>query len=345
MAALKFDNEDIETFRSALLDAKRVALVGHANPDGDCIGSILALKHLLTDHMGKRAEEVAVALPNACPDTFDFLQGYSAMLNADNQLDDCKKAILEADVIVCLDLNAARRTGALEQPLLDAKGRKIMLDHHHGPDANMFSPLFLVPDLSSTCELLYWVVLQGWGECALNTEMARCLYCGFITDTGTFSYSNEEPSLYEATAGLMRFPIQAAEVQNRIYNSDSVARVRFLGFCLAERLRIFEEEHFAYFYISQEDLQRFGVKGSELEGFVNYTLSMKGIEVGALMKETTTGTVRISLRSKHDFDVNQFARKYFSGGGHTKAAGATSYEPLDATVAKMETYIRKELKR
>lgn len=344
MAALKFDNEDIEAFRTALQEAEKIALVGHANPDGDCVGSILALRQLLTDRLGKRPEQVTAVLPNACPDTYEFLQGYAALLDGDSRLEDCQRAVLEADVVVCMDHNAAHRTGALEQALLDAKGRKMMLDHHHCPDAAMFNPVFLVEDLSSTCELLYWVVLQAWGAQALNTEMARCLYCGIATDTGTFSYSNEEPSLYEAMAGLMQFPVQAAEVHNRIYNSDSVARVRFLGFCLSERLRVFEEEHFAYFYISMDDLRRFGVKGSELEGFVNYTLSMKGIEVGALMKETMAGTVRISLRSKYCFDVNQFARKYFNGGGHTKAAGATEYDTLDATVAKMEECIRKEMR-
>lgn len=345
MSVLTFDTELIELFRQQLKKAKRVTIIAHSNPDGDCVGSLLGMREIITHYLEKDENAVMTVLPNACADMFMCLKGADSVIDADNKTEEAQQALLNADLILCVDFNCSSRVGKLQKALEDARGYKILVDHHHQPDREMFPLVLSIPDLSSTCELLYWVILQAWGEDALDTEAARCLYYGICTDTGSFNYACEDSSLYEAAAGLVKFPIGAAEIHNEIVNTYSVARMRFLGFLISERLRVFEEEGLAYFYVSLEDQKRFGIIPSDIEGIVSYTLMMKKIYVGALLRETEPGVTRMSFRSKHNFDVNVFARVHYNGGGHVKASGATAYGEFSTVVAQVEEYLHDALRQ
>lgn len=335
---LHIDIEKITRFRTLLAGRENVVILAHKNPDGDAVGSMLGLSWLLKKHTPLDDSRLHLLLPNICPETFHFLPGSERILDADTDRDACLNALAQADLIIGVDFNGASRVGTLQQALEQAPAPKVLIDHHHGPDEQLFELVFSAVDLSSACELVHWVGRALWGEDSLSREAARCLYTGLKTDTGSFAFTNEDPSLYEAAAQMVSIGIQAAEIHNEVFNDFSVNRMRFFAFCLSERLRVFEQVGFAYIYVGKEDLERFGMKDADTEGLVNYTLKMRKMQVGVLIKESSTG-VRLSLRSKKDFDVNLFARQHWNGGGHTKAAGGNSQLSLEETCQKLENLI------
>lgn len=340
---LSIENHKINQFQELLRNKRRIVILSHSNPDGDAVGSVLGLAHILCKNLALSKKNISVVLPNPAPDTFFYLPGFCDIIDADHQMDVCKNVFMLADLVIGVDFNMASRVGALQKLLEDSTCPKVLIDHHHSPDENMFDLIFSKVDFSSTCELIYWVAFNTWQNDALNQDAAKCLYTGICTDTGNFAFANGDSSLYEATAELVKFDIKPAEIHNHIFNAFSVAKMQFFGFCINQRLRIFEKEGVAYFYLTQEDLNRFGVKESDTEGLVNYTLMMKQIHVGALIKDSQNRGVRISLRSKNDFDVKSFAERHFAGGGHTKAAGATSRRGFEATVELLEKELLKEV--
>lgn len=343
--ALKIDTEILERFSTALSEARNMVIISHQNPDGDAVGSSLACRQWLLHNRQLHREDLSIniILPHPPLEETSYLPDCATIVNAVSDLPRCEQLLREADLIWGVDFNDAKRVLPLDEALISSTATKILTDHHHHPDAQLFSSILSVPDLSSTCELLYWLFVQLAGNDSINDATARCLYHGMNTDTGNFSYACEDPTLYEALAALMQHPIHAASVHNIIFNSYSVTKMRVLAFLLHERLRIFEHEQFAYLYISADDLASIGGEGADLEGIVNYTLMMKEIQVGVIVKEVD-GKVRLSFRSKNEFDVNQFAHTYFGGGGHTKASGATSPYGFDETIRILEENMLKELK-
>lgn len=344
MASLTFDSEDIILFRNEINAAEEIAIISHTNPDGDCVGSLLAMREVLISHLGKKSSNIAAVLPNACPDNFKYLKGSDLIIDAEEQFHEAEAALLKADLILCLDFNRTSRVATLQNALESSTAFRLLIDHHEQPDRDAFQLIFSEPALSSTCELLYWLLDAAYVVDVLNDSSAQCLYNGICTDTGTFSYSNENASLYEASAGLMHYNVHAAEVHNQIANSLSVDSFRFRAHCMNDCIHILEGEGIAYFVLTLEDRKHYGVKPSDMEGLVNETLTMKNIEVGLLFREEKDDIVRVSLRSKHHFDVNAFARQHLGGGGHVKAAGATMHGKFPETIEHVVTLLRLELK-
>lgn len=341
---LSIDNKPVEDFAKKLRSAKKIAIMSHMNPDGDAIGSSLASRNWIIDYLfnGSNPPQVTIILPHACPDDMKYLPSAETIIDAENNREQCEQAIAEADLILGVDFNNAGRVLPFDGALTDSKATKMVVDHHHSPDTQLFDTIISYPDISSTCELLYWLFTQVGGEESIYDNVARCLYHGINTDTGGFSYSNEEPTLYEATAALMHHPLNAADVHNRIFNNYSIKKMKLLGYLISQCLKIYPEQGFAYFAITAEELERQDCTPYDLEGLVNYTLMMEKIEVGVFVKEAE-GRVRLSFRSKKDFDVNLFARKYFGGGGHTKASGATSPFDFKTTIDVLETNMLREM--
>lgn len=342
---LSFDNELVERFARHLGKAQKIVIISHMHPDGDAVGSELAAYHWLKTAFfaGEKVPEIKVVLPHPCPADMLYLPGSDVIVNAEDSLAECERAIADADLIWGVDFNNASRILPLDKALLQSTAVKLLVDHHHNPDTELFGTVVSVPDLSSTCELLYWLFTQIIGDSSISFNTARCLFHGINTDTGCLAYANEDASLYEAAAALMRHPIGAADVYNRTSNNYSFTKMEILGFLLTQRLRIFKEEGFAYIYINANDLAAHHGTSNDLEGLVNYTLMMQPIKVGAMVKETDD-RVRVSFRSKEDFDVNLFASKYFGGGGHTQASGATSPYDFQTTLQILEEKMLSELR-
>lgn len=316
----KSDPEQLKRINLMLENSKHPVLISHTNADGDAVGSLLGCLHLIERHMPGR--EVSAILPQGCPRIFRHLPGSGRILNGETQQELCEKRLREADLILAVDLNNAPRVDMLASALVESPARKILIDHHHEPDRELFHEVVSVSELSSACELVYWTFSRMWGRDCLTREAAICLYNGLCTDTGSFSFSNDAPSLYEAAAELVRMDIEPADIHNHIDNTFSIEKMQFWGHAISHLLHIERESRFAYFLIPLADIQRFGITSEDLEGLVNYTLKMEEIEVGALVREEAD-RVKVSFRSKYGVDVSVIAREHFNGGGHTKASGAT----------------------
>ena len=191
--------------------------------------------------------------------------------------------------------------------------------------------MFSVIETSSTAELVYDFITSCGDEVLIDHDIAACIYAGIITDTGSFSYSCNYEKTYLVTADLFRKGIDGEHIHRLVYDTYSEERLRLLGYSISEKLVVLREFNTAYIYLSKDDLDRFNYQIGDTEDVVNYALSIDGINLAALFSERN-GIVRVSLRSKGNFPVNDIARKYFNGGGHINAAGADSYSSLEETV-------------
>ena len=322
--------------RGLLDGARRAAVVSHTNADGDAVGSVMGMTLMLRALYPQL--EVTAMLPDGCPAQFGWMPLSAEILNGCTDAERCHEALTGADVVFVLDLNTPPRMESLATAFTASRAAKVLVDHHHSPDTETFDLIISEPLISSTCELVVWLADALWGEEAVSREAATCLYVGLRTDTGGFAFSNTQPSLYMAAAQLVATGIDPADINNRILNTFSENRLRFYGYAISNCLTVDREHSFAYFAISLDDQRHFGVGPEDMEGLVNYTLLMVDIECGALIREEEN-RCKVSLRSKYTTDVNSMARQLFDGGGHTKAAGATSKLTLQQTVKKLTDHI------
>lgn len=327
--------EDILLIKKELSSPKRIAIVAHYNPDGDAIGASLALMLFLQ----QKGHTVNILIPNSYPDFLAWMPFSETITVATEDLPLCKEKIQAADMIFCLDFNTFSRLGILQPLLEESKSVKVLIDHHIAPD-NSFDIVYSVPGrISSTCELMYDFIVNIMEEKKyMNRQIAECLYVGIITDTGSLSYSCNNISTYRVLGDLFSYGIDGEDIHRKVYDNYSESRVRLLGHSLLERLEVMNEFATSFIYLSKEDLEKFHYKQGDIEGIVNYGLSMDNIRFTALFSERDD-RIRISFRSKGDFDVNNFAREHFNGGGHKNASGGNSYATMDETIAQFKSLL------
>ncbi len=321
------DNKQIASVKDLIANKKNIIIVTHNNPDGDAIGSSLALYNYL---IGKN-KNVKVITPNKFPDNLAWLKGSSEILVYNMKTIKCNALIQNADIIFCLDFNALHRVDKMEDALRNSNAIKILIDHHLQPELKSFNYIFSKIDITSTSELTYNLIAKLDGIEAITLDIANCVYVGIITDTGSFSYSCNYEDCFTICASLLKIGIDAETIHRKVYDTFSESRLRLLGYCLSEKLEVIDEFSTAYIWLTKEDLNRFNYQNGDTEGVVNYALSIDKIKFAALFTERE-GIVRISFRSKGDIDVNEFARNQFNGGGHRNASGATSKISLTDTI-------------
>ena len=311
-----------------LLDSPRkTVIVGHKNPDGDAVGSCLALAHVLRV-MG---HEALVIMPNDFPDFLKWLPEWEDILIFDKNTEMGTSAINSADVIFTLDFNALDRTGQMEQPLKEAPGDFVLIDHHQQPD-NFAVATYSDTSMSSTCEMVYHFLKAIESDHLITSEVATQLYTGIMTDTGSFRFPATTAETHRVIAKLIECGAKNSEIHQNIYDTNTSDRLALLGVAL-QNMKILPEYRTAYITLSQKELDDHNFKKGDTEGFVNYALSVSGIVFAVIFIENKQEKIiKISLRSKGDFSVNEFARKYFNGGGHTNAAGGRTTETLEDTV-------------
>lgn len=317
-----------EALLGRLAAAKRIVATAHMHADGDAVGSLTAMYALLKKNTDA---EVTPMLPDGCPEDLTWLPHTDRILSGRTDGDRCRKAITEADLIVCLDLSGLDRTGGLSEAFRASQAPKILIDHHIGPDRASFDIVVSDADSSSTCEMVYWTFRTTYGAEAFDTDSATSLYSGICTDTGTFSYSNRQPSVYLAAAELLRYGIDPMAINHQIKNVFTEKRLKFFGYAMSQLLTVYPQREAALMVIRQEDMRRYGVESDDLTGLVNEVMKLHVIDCAILVREEEE-RVRLSLRSKTHVDVNRLAGELFGGGGHERAAGATSTLPLDETV-------------
>lgn len=333
-------NDKIEQFRCLIEKSDRIVVVGHTNPDGDAMGSVLGMYHALK----KQGKEVSMLMPDTFPEYYGFLPSSGEIIIAENDLQKTSDILDSADLLILQDLNQISRTGCAAEMIGHNCKPSVLIDHHLHPDTESFNLVFSEPGISSASELVFWILAQAYGKEIFDMDTATCLYTGICTDTGSFAYSCNHKSVYLAVAELVETGINIKSIHDSIFNTYSIGRMKFLGHCLNNCLHIMDDVPAAYFVASHADQKRFDLKDGDMEGIVNYALMMGKMEIGIILKETAEGVVRISFRSKHDFDVNSFARKYFNGGGHLNASGATSAYGMEETETLLVKHLREEYK-
>ncbi|MCK9612880.1 MAG: DHH family phosphoesterase [Bacteroidales bacterium] len=321
------DNTFINRVASLLKKSGQIVILTHHNPDGDAIGSSLALWFYL-----KKKYKVTVITPNDFPDFYKWMPGVDSIIIGEKNKELSLEILTKADLIFCLDFNTPERVGFLNETLANTKGEKILIDHHLCPSP-IFKTAFSQLKTSSTAELVYdFIVAMGDAE-LIDYEIAVTIYVGIITDTGSFSHSCNFPKTYLAVSRLFEKNIDAAEIQRLVFGNFSESRLRLLGYCLSEKLNILNEYATSYISISLEEKKRFNFQIGDGEGIVNYGLTIKGVRLTALFSETKE-YVKLSLRSSGEMDVDKLAREHFGGAGHKNAAGANIYKPLDKAIAQ-----------
>ena len=322
--------ESLQELQLELERHKEVLILIHHNPDGDALGSSLALSMYLEQY----GHTCSIISPNAYPDFLQWMPGIGRVRRADLEPEACRQAVIKAEFIFCLDFNQSKRVQELQGALESSNAYKALIDHHISP-SGIFNFVYSVTNrTSSTCELVYrFITHYRQDGDKITREMAECLYAGIMTDTGSFSYSCDNPSTHETAARLIAMQINGEHIHRCVYDNYSESRVRLLGFCLSERMTVMKELGTSYIFLTKEDLERFNHQQGDTEGIVNYGLSMKGIRFTAFFSERDN-RIRINFRSKGDFDVNAFARAHFIGGGHKNAAGGESFDTMEETIAR-----------
>lgn len=321
--------EDIKHIKLLLAKQKNIVIVPHKNPDGDAIGSTLALYHYLIKHK----HNATVMVPNDYPTFLKWIPGNDHILKHDSQTEACETLIKSADIIFTLDFNAFHRTGNMETVLTESKALKIMIDHHQAPD-NYATYMFSDVSMSSTCEMIYHFIDMLGDTSHIDSNIATCIYVGIMTDTGSFRFPSTTSKTHQIIAKLIEKGANNAEIHNNVYDTNSYERLQLLG-CALSNLKVIPESRTAYITLSQDELNMFNYKKGDTEGVVNYGLSLENIVFAAIfIEDKQEGIIKISLRSKGNFSVNEFSRVHFNGGGHTNAAGGRSELSLKNTIEK-----------
>ncbi|MDP2422845.1 MAG: bifunctional oligoribonuclease/PAP phosphatase NrnA [Bacteroidales bacterium] len=326
-------NSYLQKLNEVISGSNQILIITHFNPDGDAIGSTLALHH----YLAARGKKTAMLVPNAFPEFLSFLHGSERIVIFDEHPLKAKKLVETADLVFCVDLSALNRLKEIAQLLQNSAAPRILVDHHPDPEDDFTYKISRI-EVSSTSELIYELIIDLGDEKMIDKKMAECLFVGIMTDTGSFSFSCNYPSTFRIVSNLLETGINAELIHQKVYDTFSEDRLRLLGFCLSEKLVVLKDYGTAYIALSRHDLEYFNFKPGDTEGVVNYALSIKGIVFAALFTEKDD-IVRISFRSKGDFSVNDFARTHFNGGGHKNAAGADSYKSLDETLSNFITIL------
>ena len=322
--------EDINGVKQLLASPKKIAIIPHRNPDGDAMGSTLGLYHFLK----YKGHDPVVITPNESPEFLAWLPSFNTVRVFERENESVTKILKEADIIFTLDFNVLSRTGdQMEAVLKTLTSPFVMIDHHQKPGDYAF---FTFSDTSygSTCEMIYHFINSLGEKSLIDKTIATCLYTGIVTDSGSFRYPSTTGTTHRVVAEFIDLGIDNTAIHSLLFDNHSHNRVLILARAL-QNMKVMPVYKTSYTSLSQEELNSFGHSKGDTEGIVNYGLSMKDIVFTAFFTENKDeGIIKISFRSKGNFDVNAYAREHFSGGGHINAAGGRSTESLEATIQK-----------
>jgi len=309
------------------LTSENILLVCHINPDGDAIGSQLAMYHYLKS----RDKNVNMMAPNHLQEFLKWMNGADQIGIFIKERKKCRKLIEDSDLIVMLDFNQPGRLGEAEEFVKASTSTKIIIDHHLDPGG--FADLIISdPSKCSTCELVHELICNISKSQFISRPYAEALYVGIITDTGNFEHGAYSSRTFRIVADLLDSGLEKEKILNQIYNNFSSERLRLQGFALNKRMVVLPEFKTAYIFLTKEDLKEYSHVKGDTEGFVNMPLSIKGIHFAALFIEKDN-FIKLSFRSKGHFPTNEFAAKYFAGGGHLNASGGEYTDTLENTIS------------
>ncbi len=325
---------DAGFYESEIKNKKNILISSHKAPDGDAIGSSLALKIALE----KLGHNVTVVVPDDFPGFLKWMPFHDTIVRYDAQPKTAQEALQQADVFFSLDYNDLRRIGEFGEQVEQRQDLlKIMIDHHRDPKNYAH---FALSDIqaSSTCELVFRFLEINRLTGLIDKDVASCIYTGLLTDTGSFRFSSTTAKTHEIAAFLLKRGAENAKIYERIYDNSSIHRLQLLGYAITEKLEYLPEYRTAIIGLTENELKKFHYQKGDTEGIVNYPLSVKNIVYSVFIAEKE-GVVKLSMRSKGQFPVNEIAAKYFDGGGHLNAAGAVSDVSVAQTIEKIKNIL------
>jgi bifunctional oligoribonuclease and PAP phosphatase NrnA len=327
---------ELESFKYKISSPQKIVITTHHKPDADALGSSLGLANFLK----KKGHTVTVITPSDYPSFLHWMKGNGEVINFEDKAKKSKaEAIIQdATMIFCLDFSCPRRMQDMQDLVEKSTAYKVNIDHHQDPkDFTDFR--YWSTKAAATCELVYELIVELGDSNLIDKDIAECLYAGIMTDTGGFRHPNTTKNVHLITAELIGIGADNSKISRLIYDTNSINRLKFIGFAITRRLVIMEDLKTAFFAISKKDLRKYNSQTGDTEGLVNYALSLDGIKIAALFTEREDG-IKISFRSTEDVAVNKFAATYFDGGGHKNASGGKSPLSLQETTEKFQKLIK-----
>lgn len=326
----------LKAFQKVLDTQKKIIIIPHKNPDGDALGSSLSLHAFLN----KTGHQSHIISPNEYPEFLDWMPGQNEILKFSQFTDQSTQWIENADIIFTLDFNQLSRIDKMAPIVEQSDAQKIMIDHHEHP-GDYASITYSDATIGSTCEMVFELI-SALDHDKIDSAIATCLYTGIMTDSGSFRFPSTTARTHQIVSTLIEKGAIPHFIHQKIYDTYSFNRLQLLGTALKNLTKI-QEIPVVYITLSQKELNQNNFKKGDTEGFVNYGLSLLGISLAVIMIENEAEKIiKMSFRSKGSFDVNQFAKKYFNGGGHINAAGGVSHSPLAETVSQFRNAIAQE---
>ena len=312
-----------------------IVITMHQKPDADAMGSALGMYHYLV----QGGHTVSVISPTNWAAFLNWMPGCDLVLDYEKETARADELIQAAEYIFCLDFNVLSRTKKMEEALSKAEGKRVLIDHHQEPQSDKFAFGISNTEKSSTAEMVYDFICESGLTNRINLQVAECIYAGVMADTGSFRFPYTSASVHRMVADLKERGLNHTAIHQALFDNFSENRLRFIGHVLLNRMEVFYEYNTALIAIPAPDLVKYDIKTGDTEGLVNYPLSIEGIRMAAIIIDRGEER-KCSFRSKTDFDVNVFARKYFNGGGHINAAGGQSREPFDQVVKDFITAMK-----
>lgn len=325
----------INDSKYCIKNSQKVVILSHKNPDGDAMGSGLALMQYFIE----KGIDVDYVLPNNPPAYLNWLPNAESIVNYSADKEKAEKIVNQGDLIFLLDFNHINRLDELGSLVLANNCCKIMIDHHPYPE-KIAEYIYSRTSASSTAEMVYEFITGLEQNNEVSKPIAECLFVGIMTDTGNLSYNSSQPFTFEVVGNLLKKGIDKDCIIDRVYNNYSEYRLRLLGHSVNTKLKVLPEYKAAYIYLSRKDLENYKFEQGDTEGFVNYPLSIKGVVFSAIFIEKD-GFTKCSFRSKGTFPANKVAGDNFKGGGHLNAAGGEFKGSLKKAIELFEQVLPK----
>lgn len=324
---LKQPMQNIQAFKDYLSQPRKAVILTHFNPDADALGSSLGLARYLK----KKGHSATVITPSDYPDFIGWMpQSQEVLVFKKDKAEKSSQIIQQADLVFCLDFSNLNRINELGDMVRRSTAKKVLVDHHLEPEK--FADFEQWDGTAaSTAELVYQLIVELDDKQLIDGDMANCLYAGIMTDTGGFRHSNTNHKVFKIASELVERGANPYQVSKLIYDTNTIERLRLMGYVLSEKLQVLPEYRTAYIVLTSDELKRFSSQTGDTEGLVNYGLSIKGIKLSVMISDRREN-IKLSMRSLGTFSVNEMARTYFGGGGHRNAAGGQTNLTLDETV-------------
>jgi bifunctional oligoribonuclease and PAP phosphatase NrnA len=321
--------QNLDAFRQYFSSVRKVVILTHFKPDADALGSSLGL----AGYLKKKGHSVNVITPSDYPDFLTWMPGNNDVLIFHKEKPKAAEDLInQADAVFCLDFSSLKRINELGSMVERSNAKKVLIDHHlepeHFADFEQWDTT-----AASTAELVYRLIAELGDQNLVDRDIANCLYAGLMTDTGGFRHPNTTIEVFNTAAALVRHGADPSKVSKLIYDTNTLERLRLMGYVLSEKLHVLPQYRTAYITLSAEDLKKFSSQTGDTEGLVNYGLSIKGIRLSVLISDRKEN-IKLSFRSLGEFSVNEFSRKHFEGGGHKNAAGGQTNTTLEETLKK-----------